>query len=70
MPSDIVAEVIRRSHEFWLSAPGKKGQQRKDSDLRRFLPDYDKMGIAIGRGAGWLEQYRENWSALADATDE
>lgn len=64
VPSDVVADVIRRSHETWLAAPGRKGQQRADSDLRRFLPDYDKLGILIGHGAGWLERYREDWDVL------
>jgi hypothetical protein len=65
VPSEVVANVIRRSHECWLSVPGSKGQRRTDSDFRRFLPDYDRMGIAIGCGAGWLEPYREGWDVLA-----
>lgn len=64
MPSTVVAHVIKTSHEEWLAAPGKKGQQRKDSDFRRMVPDYDRMGLMIGFGAGWMEQYRENWSSL------
>ncbi|MER9259006.1 hypothetical protein [Mesorhizobium sp. M0619] len=68
VPSSVVADVIRRSHKTWLSSPGKKGQQRTDTDFRRFLPDYDKMGILIGRGAGWLDSYRDAWSLLAKPT--
>lgn len=66
VPSAIVADVIKRSHETWLSSPGKKGQERKDTKFRRFLPDYGKTGVEIGCGAGWLEPYREGWSILVD----
>jgi hypothetical protein len=69
VPSDIVAKVVSRSHQVWLSTPGKAGQQRKDSDFRRFLPDYDKMGISIGHGAGWLDPYVENWSQIEGLAD-
>lgn len=53
VPSDTVAKTVRDAHQFWLGAPGKKGQQRIDSDFRRFLPDYNRMGIEIGCGKGW-----------------
>lgn len=66
VPSAVVADVIKRSHQAWLSAPGKKGQQRKDSEFRRFLPDYEKTGVMIGCGSGWLDQYREEWSVLGN----
>lgn len=64
IPSSVVAQVIKTSHQAWLAAPGKKGQQRKDTDFRRLLPDYDRMSLMIGYGAGWMEQYRENWGSL------
>ncbi|WP_404863196.1 hypothetical protein [Georhizobium sp. MAB10] len=60
IPSTTVADVLARAHEVWLETPGAKGQQRKDSDFRRFLPNYDAKGIQIGCGIGWLDQYREN----------
>jgi hypothetical protein len=64
IPSKVVAEVIGQSHKVWLETPGKMGQQRNGSDLRRLLPDYDRLGIDIGRGEGWLEQYRNVWHNL------
>jgi hypothetical protein len=69
VPSAVVADVIGRAHKAWLATPGKKGQQRKDSELRRFLPNYDRMGIKIGCGRGWLDRYRENWDALVERAD-
>jgi hypothetical protein len=68
VPSTVVADVIKRSHEVWLATPGQKGQQRTDSDFRRFLPDYDRMGIPVGHGKGWLEHYREGWERLISVT--
>jgi hypothetical protein len=64
VPSAKVAEVVRRSHEVWLATPGKTGQQRADTDFRRFLPDYDRMGISFGCGVGWMDLYRENWALV------
>jgi hypothetical protein len=64
VPSAIVAEVLTLSYRTWLTTPGAKGQQRSETDLRRFLPNYDKTGVAIGRGEGWLEPYRENWALV------
>lgn len=64
IPSGTVASVIKTSHQAWLSEPGKKGQQRKDTDFRRMLPDYDRMGLVFGFGAGWMERYYENWDIL------
>jgi len=64
VPSAIVAEVVRHSHQLWLSLPGQRGQQRKDGELRRFLPDYDRVKLPFGRGPGWLNQYREQWQLL------
>lgn len=69
VPSSVVADVTRRSYRVWLETPGKKGQQRNDNDFRRFLPDYLKQGIDIGCGPGWLDAYREGWSALQRLAD-
>ncbi|MBN9219235.1 MAG: hypothetical protein J0I79_14885 [Mesorhizobium sp.] len=66
VPSLTVADVISRSHQAWLATPGVKGQQRKDTDFRRFLPDYDRMGIRIGCGRDWLEPFQEGWGILAE----
>lgn len=69
VPSAVVADVLTRAHAFWLSTPGKKGQARKDTDFRRFLPNYAKTGIEIGCGPGWLDLYFEKWDAIRGATD-
>jgi len=61
VPSAEVAAAVRESHALWLATPGKRGQQRNDSNMRRFLPDYSKVGLDIGRPQGWLSPYREAW---------
>lgn len=70
VPSQVVADVVKRSHEVWLATPGKAGQQRADSDFRRFLPDYDRMGLVFGCGPGWLEPYRESWDLIEGTAGE
>jgi len=74
VPSKIVADVVRRQHVAWLAQPVKSGKPHADSEFRRFMPDYEKMGLMIGCGPGWLERYREDWGVLtgeaaAAATD-
>ena len=61
VPSADVAAAVKASHALWLATPGKRGQQRNDSNMRRFLPDYSKVGLEIGRPLGWLDPYREAW---------
>jgi hypothetical protein len=66
VPSEVVAVVIRTMHAAWLAKPGQEGQQRNDSDFRRFMPDYTRN---CGDGAkpyveGWLDHYRDAWSLL------
>jgi hypothetical protein len=65
VPSKVVAFVLRTSHERWLAAPGKGGQQHKDSVMRRLLPSYEKHGMAPKFGKGWLDEYLEKWELLA-----
>lgn len=66
IPSRTVAALLRESHALWLATPGAKGQQRKDSVMRRMLPDYTHIfGDADGRfRQGWLEAYRNAWHLL------
>lgn len=58
----------RELHPFraaQLSAPGMKGQVRKDSKVRRLLPDYSRLlRNAEVYPEGWLERYRNGWALL------
>ncbi len=75
LPSAVVAEVLRSTHEVWLRNPGKNGHVRRDNPVRRLLPDYTRL-CAPDRtpyGPGWLEPYRNAWHQienLFDADDE
>jgi hypothetical protein len=42
VPSAIVAEYVRRTHREWLAAPGRNGQSRKDTSMRKFKDTNDK----------------------------
>jgi len=66
VPSKIVANAIKQSHQVWLSNPGKNGHIRKDSTVRRLLPDYTKLFFPqkCPYPSGWLEKYRDDWDAL------
>ena len=54
--SAVVAEHCRRTHAEYLATPGRKGQKRKDSSMRKFAdPDnkclgrWDLMDLGIER---------------------
>jgi hypothetical protein len=69
VPSIVVADVLRISHQTWLARPGRKGQSHKDGEMRRFLPDYSHLDLADTYGPAWLEAYRDAWDQLrADAS--
>ncbi len=42
VPSKIVAETIKQSHQDWLNSPGKHGQAHNDTSLRNFF-DIDDL---------------------------
>lgn len=64
VPAAVVAQTLAECHQAWLDQPGKRGQQRKDNDLRRFLPDYSHLETGKYE-QGWLEPYSEAWHLLA-----
>jgi hypothetical protein len=66
LPSDVVAEAIRSSHQAWLSNPGKNGRKRKDSSVRRLLPDYTYAYSPKPNPypRGWLDKYKDAWHLL------
>lgn len=65
VPSLIVANVLKKTHEAWLKIPGRNGQPHNDNNMRRFRPDYSNvLGQNSSFGAGWLEQYHEAWETL------
>jgi hypothetical protein len=68
IPSKIVADVLKKSHQTWLNMPGKKGQKRNDGNMRRFKPDYSNLNLK-NYSFGWLDQYSESWDVLRASSD-
>lgn len=64
VPSEIVADVLMRTHQAWLATPGKGGRPHKDSKIRRILPWLPSP--IPGYEGSWLEAYRERWDLLAE----
>lgn len=66
LPSETVAKVLRASHSAWLTNPGKNGHIRKDSKMRRLVPDYSyAFAPSLPPYAfGWLEPYKEAWHLI------
>jgi hypothetical protein len=59
VPSSVVADVLQKSHQAWLAAPGARGQQRNDNPMRRIQPVYpDEFP---GYSPHWLDEWRERW---------
>lgn len=64
VPSGVVADILRSSHQTWLAMPGRGGRPHKDGEMRRFLPSYAHLGLEATHGLGWLHQYRDAWDQL------
>ncbi len=63
VPSRVVADVLRVSHQAWLNTPGRGGVAHRDHDLRRIVPGWP-FGVE-GYPNGWMDRYREKWDLLA-----
>ncbi|AXK79540.1 hypothetical protein DW352_02795 [Pseudolabrys taiwanensis] len=70
MPSDVVADVLKRSHAHWLAQPGKNGQAHKENDMRRLCESYDHENFLPEFSLGWLDPYKDRWDLLEAATKE
>ncbi len=62
VPSWVVAEVLRRSHEVFLSTPGRHNQPRNDNAVRSLGRGYPFE--VPGYPNGWLDAYRDRWDYL------
>jgi hypothetical protein len=65
VPSEVVANVLKKSHAEWLNIPGRLGQAHRDNDVRRLSSDYTYP--VPGYPSGWLERYREPWGSIQAA---
>ena len=62
VPSAVVADVVQKSHQAWLTTPGARGQQRNDNKMRRIIPVYPDAWP--GYVDNWLDEWRERWDLL------
>ena len=60
IPAKKVVEVVKNSHSDWLSGEGKKGQARKDTDMRHIKNKYSHQ--VKGAPDGWMDKYLEDWT--------
>jgi hypothetical protein len=60
VPSKKVAAILVESHQRWISTPGKKGQARNESSMRKLRLDYSNTPLKSAKGL-WMEKYLENW---------
>ncbi len=42
VPSETVADTVKKNHAAWLRTPGKNGQQHNDNNVRNFSDPEDK----------------------------
>ena len=72
LPSRLVVDCIRSTHQVWLATPGRGGKPHKEAAMRMLFPDHTHVKPKTEKGKaiidqfrdGWLNPYRENWSIL------
>lgn len=52
IPSQVVADVLKGSHETWLKTPGRGGRAHRTNPVRQVLPVY---------GFPMPDKYQEGW---------
>ncbi len=61
IPSKKVSNILKQSHLDWRTTPGRKGQKRNDTTMRRICPIYkDSPSIPLN----WMEEYCDQWEIL------
>jgi hypothetical protein len=65
IPSQVVADILRRDHAAWLASPAKKGQFRNDGEMRRMKPDFSgNLPDDPEFHSGWMTKYKDAWNIL------
>lgn len=61
IPSKKVSAIVKQSHKDWTTTPGRKGQKRGLTNMRRIKPVYpDSPSIP----SVWMDEYRDKWEIL------
>lgn len=60
IPSAVMAKNVSESHQRWLNAPGLKGQEHKDSNVRTIhIPPYKSAYSELN-----IAEYRDRWDLI------
>lgn len=71
MPAAVVAEVITKAYQKWLSTPGRNGQPHKENPVRVLLPDFSSVWASDNPyPKGWMDQYQDAWDVLGLETTD
>lgn len=62
IPAHVVANVVKLTHENWLSTPGSKGQQHNETKMRQIR--YTPTKYADFLEQNWMDKYLENWDQI------
>jgi hypothetical protein len=69
VPSAVVAEALRASHQVWLAAPGRGGRAHVDNPMRQLMDTYPERERPEGFPTGWLVAWQERWDLLTGAAE-
>lgn len=60
-PASIMSQNVKKAHELWLKAPGKKGQQHNETTMRTVhIPPYKSF-------SGWsISRYKNRWDLIEE----
>ncbi|WP_188644430.1 hypothetical protein [Tsuneonella deserti] len=61
IPSSIVAEHVKLSHQSWLAGAEAAGRNRNDGDKRSMHFECEPLDLYPN---GWMDQYFEAWNLL------
>ena len=62
IPSKVVADILKRSHQAWLDTPGKGGRPHVDWPMRRITASYT---FDPALGPDWMHKYRNAWEQIS-----
>lgn len=57
VPSDIVADSLKRCHKAWLESPGRGGRPHNDTTMRRLKPDHSDYNPSSSEGKAAIVKY-------------
>jgi hypothetical protein len=62
VPSNVVAQYAKISHQVWLVTPGLNGAMHNDNSIRKF--DLKPAKYLNAYQLGWADKFKENWGPI------